>query len=254
LANKVWVFDLDGTLMNSDFYEKPTEEACTEIMRALGDRSPVFSEIKRRHAELDKQMVYAKNPDTGRLYLYSKQRFPTSLVKIYEILCKETGADLNVQVTRRLYLIGLKAFKEERYIRKIKPQAFSVAKFLKEQGDTLVILTKGDKRVQGDKKRALKKAGLLRYFDDFLIVPDSKYAYLKLIKSRYEGLAYYSVGDTYKDDIMPAIKAGYFGLYIPYSLNWKEKGKFKIIEQMRSKKNSNHYDHLIEIVEKYKHL
>lgn len=254
MASKVWVFDLDGTLMNSDFYQKPTEEACTEIMRALGDKSPSFAEIKRKHGELDKRMVYLRNPDTGKLYLYTKQRFPTSLVKIYEIFCKETGIDMSVPVTRRLYAIGLKAFKEERYIRKIKPQSFSIAKFLKEQGDILVILTKGDKRVQGDKKRALKKAGLLKYFDDFIIAPDSKYAYFKLIKSRYEGSSYYSVGDTYKDDIMPGIKAGYFGIYIPYLLNWKEVGKFKRIEQGRSKKNSNHYDNLMEIVEKYRYL
>ena len=254
MASKVWVFDLDGTLMNSDFYVKPTEEACVEIMRALGDQSPTMAEIKRRHAELDKQMIYMKNQDTGRLYYYTKPRFPTSLCKIYEILCKESGSELSVQVIRKLYKIGLKAFKQDRYIRKIKPQAFLVAKFLKEKGDTLVIVTKGDRTIQGDKIRALKKAGLLKYFDDFLIPIDSKYGDFKLIRTRYKADAYYSVGDTYFDDIVPAIKAGYLGTWIPYQFNWKEIGKIKKIDRKRSKRKSRRFLNLMEIIENYHKL
>ena len=254
MAGKVFVWDLDGTAMNSDFYVKPTEEACVEIMRVLGDKSPTLAEIKRRHAELDKQMIYMKNQDTGRLYYYTKARFPTSLCKIYEILCRETKSELNVQVIRNIYKIGLKAFRQDRYIRKIKPQAFLLAKFLKDKGDTLVIVTKGDKSIQGDKIRALKKAGLLRYFDAFFIPIDSKYGEFKLIKSRYKGTAYYSIGDTYADDIVPAIKAGYSGIWIPYEHNWKEIGKVKQIDRKRSKRKSRRFANLIEIKENYHRL
>ncbi|MBU6142161.1 HAD family hydrolase, partial [Patescibacteria group bacterium] len=251
---KVLVFDLDGTMMKTDFYVKPTEEACVEIKRALSDHSPTLAEIKRRHAELDKQMIYMKNPDTGRLYYYTKPRFPTSLCKIYEILCKEAGIDLNVQVIRRLYSIGLQAFRQDRYVRKIKPEVAHVLKFLKEKGDTLVIITKGDKKIQGDKIKALKKAGLLKYFDAVFIPIDSKYSDFKLVKSRYKGSSYYSIGDTYADDIIPAIKAGYRGIWIPYEFNWKEIGKVKQINRRRSKRMSKRYSNLIEIVENYDKL
>ena len=254
MADKVWVFDLDGTMMKTDFYVKPTEEACVEIKRALGDRSPTLAEIKRRHAVLDKQMIYMKNPDTGRLYYYTKPRFPTSLCKTYEILCKEAGIELNVQVIRRLYGIGLQAFRQDRYIRKIKPEAFLVAKFLKERGDTLLIVTKGDKKIQGDKIKALKKAGLLKYFEFVFIPIDSKYSDFKLIKSRFKGVGYYSIGDTYADDIIPAIKAGYRGIWIPYEFNWKEMGKVKQINRRRSKRKSKRFGNLMEIVENYTRL
>lgn len=254
MADKVWVFDMDGTVMKSDFYVKPTEEACVEIMRILGDKSPTLAEIKRRHAELDKQMIYMKNQATGRLYYYTKARFPTSLCKIYEILCKEAGLDLDVQVMRKLYRIGLKAFRQDRYIRKIMPQARLVAKFLKDKGDTLVIVTKGDRGIQGDKIRALKKIGLMKYFDEFLIPVDSKYGDFKLIKARYEADAYYSVGDTYLDDIVPAIKLGYTGIWIPYEYNWKEIGKIKKIDRKRSKRNSRRFANLMEIIENYDKL
>lgn len=254
MAGKVLVFDMDGVILKSDFYVKPTEEACVEIMRALGDKSPTLAEIKRRHADLDKQMVYMKNPDTGRLYFYTKARFPTSLCKIYEILCKESGSELSVQVIRKLYRIGLKAFRQDRYIRKIKPEAILIAKFLKEQGDTLVIVTKGDMRIQGDKIRALKKAGLLKYFDAFFIPIDSKYGDFKLVRSRFKGDAYYSIGDTYADDIVPAIKAGYFGIWIPYEFNWKEIGKINQINRKRSKHKSRRFSNLMEIKENYHKL
>lgn len=255
MANRAWVFDLDGTLMDTlDLYRKPAEEAYTLIMRKLSSHPPSFNEIKSRHGALDKEMVYQKDPDTGKAYLYTKKRFPTSLVKIYEILCKEAGLEPSFSVMRQIYRIGLKAFNQERYRRKIKPQAFSIAKFLKEKGDTLVILTKGDKRIQGDKRRALQKAGLLKYFEEFIIVPDDKAEAFRMIMHRYAGEKYYSVGDTYMADIMPAIRHGYFGIYIPSPANWMEIGKLKRIERRRSKNRSNKYGNLMEIAEKYDYL
>lgn len=255
MANRVWVFDLDGTLMDTlDLYRKPAEEAYTLIMRKLSSQSPSFNEIKERHGTLDKEMIYEKDPDTGRPYLYTKKRFPTSLVKIYEILCKEAGIEPSFSVMRQIYRIGLKAFNQERYRRKLKPQAFSIAKFLKEKGDTLVILTKGDNRIQGDKRRVLQRAGLLRFFEEFIIVPDDKAGAFRAVMNRYRGERYYSVGDTYMADIMPAIKHGFFGIYIPSPANWMEIGKLKRIERRRSKNRSNKYGNLMEIAEKYDYL
>ncbi|MBI4992463.1 MAG: HAD family hydrolase [Candidatus Harrisonbacteria bacterium] len=255
MANRVWVFDLDGTLMDTlDLYRKPAEEAYTLIMRKLGDHSPSFNEIKERHSILDKEMIYQKDPDTGKLYLFTKKRFPTSLVKIYEILCKEAGIEPSFLVMRKIYRIGLKAFNQERYRRKIKPQAFMIAQFLKKRGDILFILTKGDRRIQGDKRRALKEAGLLKFFKAFIIVPDDKGPALKSIKETYPDNERYCIGDTYKADIMPGIKWGFFGVYIPSNANWMEVGRLKWIEQQRSKRRSNRYANLMEIAEKYDYL
>ncbi len=254
MANRLLVVDLDGTLMNSDFYQKPKHEACVLIMRKLGDCSPTLNEIKRRHSKLDRTMIYQKDPDTGCLYYYTKKRFPMSLVRIYEILCGEAGVEPSLKARNELFEIGQKAFDQSRYIRKIKPEAFLFAKFHKEQGDILVILTKGDGRVQNDKKLALKKAGLLKYFDAFIVVTDSKYRYFKIIKSRYPGRRCYSVGDTYADDIGPSIKAGYIGFWIPSDGNWKEDGRLKRIDKARSKRHSKRFSHLMEAVEKYHSL
>ncbi len=254
MADRLFVYDLDGTLMKSDFYMKPTHEACVLIMRTLGDHSPTLNEIKRRHNKLDRAMIYQKDPDTGRLYYYTKKRFPMSLVKIYEMLCEEAGVEPSLKIRNRLFKIGQTAFDQSRYIRKIKPEAFLSAKFHKEQGDVMIILTKGDSRVQNDKRTALGKAGLLKYFTDFVVVTDSKYKYFKLIRSRHPGMKCYSVGDTYSDDIRPAIKAGYTGIWIPSEGNWKEIGKIQRIDRSRSKRKSRRFSHLMEIVERYHNI
>ena len=129
-----------------------------------------------------------------------------------------------------------------------------MVKFLHNQGDVLVILTKGDKTVQGDKRRVLKQIGLLRYFKEFIIVDDNKEKAFRDIQRRYKAKRYFSIGDTYGWDILPAIKFGYFGIYTPSPANWMEMGKLKRIERRRSKINSNRYESLIEIKEKYRFL
>lgn len=255
MADKVWVFDLDGTLMDTiDLYRKPSEKAYALLMEILGEKSPALSEIKLRHSNLDKSLVYKINPSTKKPYLYTKQRFPTSFVEIYKVLSKEAGLDFDFTVARKLYKIGLETFKRERYKRKIKPEVLPLIKFLRGQGDTLIILTKGDKIVQGDKRKVLKEMGLLRYFKEFIIVEDNKEKAFKDIFKRYKALYYYSIGDTYHWDILPAVKTGYFGVYIPSLANWMEIGRLKRIERQRNKTRSNRYDSLIEIKEKYRYL
>ena len=259
MANRVWVFDLDGTLMDTlDLYRKPLERAHALIVEILGEKSPPLSEIKSRHSALDKELIYRINPLTKKPYLYTKCRFPTSFVEIFKILSKEAELELSAVDERRyynqLYKIGMETFKKERYKRKIKSQVLPLVKFLSSQEDTLIILTKGDKGVQGDKRRVFKEVGLLRYFKEFIIVDDKKDRAFKDIRQRYPATEYYSVGDTYSWDILPAIKFGYFGIYTPSPANWMEMGKLKRIERRRSKINSNRYESLIEIKEKYRFL
>jgi len=255
LPKRVWVFDLDGTLMDTtDLYNRPIEKASVLIIEALGDKSPSLQEIKIRQNKIDCGLLRAINPLTKRPYLYAKQRFPTSFVETYKELSRELGVNTNCAIERRLYSIGLETYDKKQYMRKIKPCTLPLAKFLHHKGDVLLILTKGDRRIQGDKRRVLEKMGIMKYFKEFIIAPDKKDQAFKEIMRCYRGDRYYSIGDTYKADIVPAIKAGYFGIYIPSHLNWLEFRKLGRIEKLRSKQHSNHYSSLIEIKEKYNHL
>ena len=249
MANKVWVVDVDGTVMNTlDFYRKAIEEACSLIIEVLGSKAPSEHEIRIRHNKIQQEMVYETNPNTGSPYFYSKDKFPTSLVRIYGILCKEAGMETDERVEEQLFGIGFKVFDKKRYLRKIKPSLLPVCKFLNKRGDIIIFLTKGDEEVQGDKKEALKKAGILKYCKEFIIAEDTKDDDFRKIRKRYGGdKLYYSVGDTYFDDIAPALRYGYFGIYIPSPFNWKEIGKLREINRKRDKKRSNRYRDLSEV-------
>ena len=256
MAKRVWVFDLDGTIMNSlDLYRKPLERACSLIIETLGSKAPSEHKIRIRHNKIDRAMTHEINPKTRKPYLYTKARFPTSLVRIYKILCKEAGIRINPKISDRIFNIGFDVFNKKRYARKIKVSFLPLCKFLNKRGDIIVILTKGNKEVQSDKRDALKKAGVMKYCKEFLIAEDAKERFFKAICTKYGGnLLYYTVGDTYADDIAPALKHGFFGIYIPSPFNWKEIGKLRDINRKRDKKRSNKYIDLSEIRRKYTYL
>ena len=256
MANKVWVFDLDGTGMNTlDLYRKPLENACSLMIEVLGNKAPSEHEIRLRHNKLDREMIYEINPKNGKPFFYAKNRFPTSLVRIYKILCKEAGVKVDRKIASKIFQIGLEVFNKRRYLRKIKPSFLPLCKFLNKRGDIIIILTKGDKEVQGDKIDALKKAGILKYCKGFIIAEDAKDKCFEEIRKKYgEDKLYYSVGDTYLDDMVPALKLGYFGIYIPSLFNWKEMGRLSEINRRRNKKRSNRYRDLSEIRRKYEYL
>ena len=262
MANKVFVVDVDGTVMNTlDFYRKAIEEACSLIIEVLGSKAPSEHEIKIKHNKIQQEMVYEINPKIGLPFFYSKDKFPTSLVRIYRILCKEAGMETNKRIEEQLFSIGFKVFNKKRYLRKIKPSLLPLCKFLIKRGDIIIFLTKGDEEVQGDKKEALRKAGILKYCDSryfpdgFIIAKDAKEKHFREIRKKYGiGKIYYAVGDTYFDDIAPALLEGYFGIYIPSPFNWKEVGKLSEINHKRDKKRSNRYRDLSEIRRKYEYL
>src|SRR3989344_4574606 len=150
MANNVWVFDLDGILIEvNDLYGRAIEIAFTLIKKDLKDKSPTFKEIKRRQRKLDKRMIYTINPKTKKFFLFTKSRFPTSLKLIYEIFCKEAGLEPNPKTAEAIYRTGFIAFEKKKYLKRISRFALPLFEFLRSQGDKIFIVTKGDQKVQG---------------------------------------------------------------------------------------------------------
>lgn len=257
---RVWVFDLDGILMDTGvLYRKSQELAFELIIESLGDRAMTLKEISSRQHLIDCKLAHCINPRTEKLYAYTKYRFPTSLVLTYEILCKEVGLKPKESVKKKLYKIGLSTFDKRKYPKLIKPHALSVFKFLHSRGDIIYVLTKGDKEIQGDKREVLKKIGFGKYWKGFRIAPNAKRGDFRFIAKKYirkykKATHLFSIGDTYEADIGPALKEGYFGIYIHSVGNWLEIGKLAKIELKRDKKRTRHYSNIIEVKEKYQTL
>ena len=86
-------------------------------------------------------------------------------------------------------------------------------------GYRLVLITKGD---LFDQERKLAQSGLGELFDAVEIVSDKSAAAYRRIFARHGDGPERSlmVGNSLKSDIVPAIEAGAWGVYVPHELTW----------------------------------
>lgn len=260
MADKIWIFDLDDTLMfTSGNYTDPINRGCLRIYDALDKKIPL-ADIKKLRNEIDLILRDKPNPFSKKLpkppYKYSMERFPMSFVETYKDLCRRFNLNSLYAVENELYKIGLRAYLTPgKYKSQIASEAARILKFLSKKKDILVLCTKGDLRVQRRKLKALKLVGLLKLFYLVRVVPDKDAKVFKQLLKELEidGKRLFSVGNEYDADIKPAIKVGCFGIYIPVSI-WTNKGKLQRIERRRSKARSNSYESLLEIEDKYNSL
>jgi|TARA_R110002072_G_scaffold46377_1_gene128431 putative hydrolase of the HAD superfamily len=83
----------------------------------------------------------------------------------------------------------------------------------------LVLISKGD---LFDQERKLAQSGLGELFDDVQIVSEKTTAtYIRIFnRAGFKPGASMMVGNSLKSDVIPAIKAGSHGVYIPHDLTW----------------------------------
>ena len=83
----------------------------------------------------------------------------------------------------------------------------------------LVLITKGD---LFDQERKLAQSGLGDYFDAVEIVSDKTATTYRRIFAKYgEGPERaMMVGNSLKSDVLPALEAGAWGIYVPHGLTW----------------------------------
>ena len=86
-------------------------------------------------------------------------------------------------------------------------------------GYRIILITKGD---LFDQERKLAQSGLGELFDAVEIVTDKTAATYERIFSRHgDGpAASMMVGNSLKSDVVPAIEAGSWGVYVPHDLSW----------------------------------
>jgi putative hydrolase of the HAD superfamily len=83
----------------------------------------------------------------------------------------------------------------------------------------LVLITKGDLHHQ---ERKVLASGLAHYFEGIEVVSDKMPATYKKICSRYGGAVERTLmaGNSIKSDVLPMIRAGGFGVYVPFNIIW----------------------------------
>jgi len=222
MAGRLWVFDLDNTLVaTSRSYGCATAKFAILMLGVLGWRAPQLSEIIKLYTEIDNKRT--------KIYGAARHRFPGSLVVCYRQLCDQVGASKDEEIISQVWQIGEKAFSLDFYLQdQLIPGVEKTLNFLKAQGDDLLVLTKGDPLVQWRKWTGYNLGCWFPSAKEFRVVrwePRAGYSgdkgpALAELRKKYPERKIYMVGDSVDSDIIPAVEVGVIAIHIPAWSKW----------------------------------
>jgi len=146
-------------------------------------------------------------------------------------------------------MIGYSVFDEKRYIKGgLMDGVAETLDFLVEKEDKLILLTKGDQKIQEMKIRV---TNCKKWFgNELYIVPDKKEKRIDKIVGDKDKNKIWMVGNSIKSDINPALRAGISAIYIPSKV-WKYESDHN---ELPDNHNMIKFDRIIEIKDKYDSL
>jgi putative hydrolase of the HAD superfamily len=187
----------------------------------LWDTQPLYSEAKRRFflemaeagfpLEGVRQRLEVIDHANVSRFGFSKERFPQSMWDTYHSLCNYYGRRFDDTKARRIQSIGAAVFEAQ-------PRIFDgVSASLSElqaHHVRLILATKGDREVQ---QQRLDASHLRHYFDRVYILPDKGTREFRAIvmEEKLELSAGWSVGNSARSDINPALAVGLRAIWIP---------------------------------------
>ncbi len=231
--NKLFIIDLDDTLYpNLHYYVKPqinlleyivnkidvpNKEICLKQINEMKSKAAeegysvrpiqkLLEEVNAEHilkhiieeqTQLDIRLIKEKG--------FSIERFPSSFVHTLEAFYKDATDSEKLEV----YNIGME-------FTHVQPGLYDgveeTLEFLIEQKDDLILLTKGDPRLQVKK---IQINNLDKWFRKTCIVDEKTVETFKDLGGGYNKNNVFSVGNSIKSDINGAVKIGYRAIYIP---------------------------------------
>jgi putative hydrolase of the HAD superfamily len=204
---KIYTMRRSGIIFDGDDTLWETMPLYTDAKSRFVDRMATFgfapAAVKERFEELDLKNL----SEMG----FTTDRFPTSMVHTYRSFCRDTAAQVDPIVEHELRQIGESVFRS-------RPISMpNVQKVLAELGHLfdLTLLTKGDTAVQ---RARIEQSGLQPLFRATYIVPHKDTVDFQRIvhEQHLDATRSWSVGNSLKADINPALAAGLAAVWIPY--------------------------------------
>ncbi|OCJ18427.1 HAD family hydrolase [Rhizobium sp. AC44/96] len=218
-------FDADDTLWQNEQYYRLTEAHFTEMLADFAE-GPKISE---RLLEAEKRNL--------RYYGFGIKGFTLSMV---ETAIEITDGKVPAAVIARILDTGRDLLSHPV---ETLPHVRNTLEALAEHY-LLVMITKGD---LFDQERKLAQSGLGDYFHAVEIVSDKTAVTYRRIFSKVGGGPERAmmVGNSLKSDIVPAIAAGSYGVFVPHELTWvlehveepTEAPRFRKIEHLGELRN-----------------
>ncbi|MGH6763230.1 MAG: HAD family hydrolase [Phyllobacterium sp.] len=193
-------FDADDTLWQNEQFYRITERQFAELLRDFGDEKDISAKL----LEAEKRNL--------KLYGFGIKGFTLSMI---ETALEVTDGQVSASVIRQILETG----------RELLSHPVETLPHVRETLEQLtgryriVLITKGD---LFDQERKLAQSGLGDFFDAVEIVSDKDTATYRRIFARHGDGPERAmmVGNSLKSDIVPAIEAGSWGVYVPHDLTW----------------------------------
>jgi putative hydrolase of the HAD superfamily len=188
----------------------------------LWSTMPLYDIAKARFAELVSDLISATDEAIRRLdevdhanvaHLgFNTERFPGSMVQTYRLLCRERGTLPKADIEKQLLEAGRAVFTSAVVA---YPDADACLARLTSRF-RIILATKGDPTIQALR---IEQSGFGHYFAEILILPEKTDRQFHDIVSAF-GIAEsggWSVGNSVRSDINPALRAGLSAVLIPRS-------------------------------------
>jgi putative hydrolase of the HAD superfamily len=193
-------FDADDTLWQNETFFRLTEQRFTDLLSEHG----VHEVISARLLEAERRNL--------RFYGFGVKGFTLSMI---ETAVEVTNGQVSASVIAEILSYG----------RQMLQNPVETLPHARETLDALagryriLLITKGD---LFDQERKLAQSGLGNYFSAVEIVSDKTPSVYERIFTRHgDGPARaVMVGNSLKSDVVPAIRAGSWGVYVPHDLTW----------------------------------
>ncbi|MDX8535576.1 HAD family hydrolase [Mesorhizobium sp. VK25A] len=193
-------FDADDTLWQNEQFFLMTEQRFLAMLAEHGDASRISANL-----------LAAAKRNLG-LYGFGIKSFTLSMI--------ETAIEVTEGRVPASTIAEILAAGRDMLSHPIEPLPHARETVEKLAGSyRLVLITKGDLM---DQERKLAQSGLGELFDAVEIVSDKSAATYARIFSRHGDGPQKSmmVGNSLKSDVVPAIDAGGWGIYVPHELTW----------------------------------
>jgi putative hydrolase of the HAD superfamily len=193
-------FDADDTLWQNEHYYQLSQERFAELLADRADRERVQAAL-----------FEAEKRNVGR-YGFGIKGFTLSMI---ETALELSDGNLDSQSIRQILELGREQLAHPV---DLLPHARETIATL-EGRYSLMLITKGDLH---DQERKIAQSGLGGYFDAIEVVSDkTAETYERLFARHGKGAASSAmVGNSLRSDILPAIVAGGWGVYVPHALTW----------------------------------
>ena len=194
-------FDADDTLWHNERFFLLTQERFADLLRDFAERD-----------HLDARLLEAEKRNIGH-YGYGIKGFMLSMI---ETAIEVTDGRVAASVIGQILEIGQEML---RHPIELLPHARAAVEAMAASHHRILLITKGDLL---DQERKLTESELWEFFDGVEIVSEKTEAvYRRIFTEHGDGPERaMMVGNSMKSDVLPAIAAGAWGVYVPFALGW----------------------------------